>query len=242
MQLAGKVAWVTGAGSGIGEAAALRLAEAGAAVVLTGRRREPLEATAAAIVAKGGAATVAPADVQNAVEVRAVAATLARCDILVNNAGLNVPNRTWEQMTTEGTDTVLGVNLNGAFYTSLAVLPIMRAQKDGLLIHTASWAGRFVSKLAGAAYSVAKHGVVAMSESINREEFGHGIRSCCICPGEVATPILDKRPVPVTAEQRARMLQSEDLANAILYVATQPPHVCINEILLSPTHNRSFSW
>jgi NADP-dependent 3-hydroxy acid dehydrogenase YdfG len=160
----------------------------------------------------------------------------------VNNAGLNVPNRTWEQMTTEGTDTVLGVNLNGAFYTSLAVLPIMRAQKDGLLIHTASWAGRFVSKLAGAAYSVAKHGVVAMSESINREEFGHGIRSCCICPGEVATPILDKRPVPVTAEQRARMLQSEDLANAILYVATQPPHVCINEILLSPTHNRSFSW
>jgi NADP-dependent 3-hydroxy acid dehydrogenase YdfG len=220
----------------------LRLAEAGAAVVLTGRRREPLEATAAAIVAKGGTATVAPADVQNAVEVRAVAATLARCDILVNNAGLNVPNRTWEQMTTEGTDTVLGVNLNGAFYTSLAVLPIMRAQKDGLLIHTASWAGRFVSKLAGAAYSVAKHGVVAMSESINREEFGHGIRSCCICPGEVATPILDKRPVPVTAEQRARMLQSEDLANAILYVATQPPHVCINEILLSPTHNRSFSW
>jgi NADP-dependent 3-hydroxy acid dehydrogenase YdfG len=239
MRLDGKVAWVTGAGSGIGEAAAVALAGAGAAVVLTGRRREPLEAVAAAI---GGAARVAPADVADAAAVGEVAAGLERCDILVNSAGLNTPRRAWADMDPAGADLVLGVNLNGLFYTSMAVLPIMRRQGGGVLVHISSWAGRYVSKLTGAAYSASKHGVVAMSESINREEFANGIRSCCICPGEVATPILEKRPVPVTAQERGRMLQAGDLAAAVLYAASQPPHVCINEILLSPTHNRSFSW
>ena len=79
-----------------------------------------------------------------------------------------------------------------------------------------------------------------MSESINQEECVNGIRSCCIGPGEVATPILDKRPVPVTAEERAQMLQSDDLADTILFVARMPETVCVNEILMSPTANRGY--
>ena len=95
----------------------------------------------------------------------------------------------------------------------------MRPQKDGLLIHTASWAGRFVGIVPGPAYVAAKHGVVAMSYSINMEEFQHGIRSTVLCPNEVATPILDLRPTPVSPEERARMIQPEHMADLIVYVA-----------------------
>ena len=102
-----------------------------------------------------------------------------------------------------------------------------------MLIHTASWAGRFVGPLAGPAYVAAKHGVVAMSHSINHEECVNGIRSSVVCPGEVATPILDQRPVPVSKEDRARMLQPEDMGDLIRYIAMLPAHVCLNEVLVS---------
>ena len=242
--IAGQIAWVTGAGSGIGQAGALALAQAGAKLVLTGRRREPLDETAAMIEAQGGTALVAPADMRRAHEVGAVAHRIAgafgRCDILVNSAGLNVRRRSWREIDPAGFDSVVGADLNGPFYAVAAILPMMRAQKGGLIIHISSWAGRYVSRLTGPAYSAAKHALVALSESINQEECVHGIRSSCICPGEVATPILDKRPVPVSAQDRARMLQSADLAETIMFVARLPASVCINEILISPTWNRGY--
>jgi NADP-dependent 3-hydroxy acid dehydrogenase YdfG len=240
----GEVAWVTGAGSGIGAAAAVALAGAGAKLVLSGRRAEALEETAAAIRTAGGEATIAPADMSRPEDVEQVAATIRErfggCDILVNSAGLNVPKRSWQEIEVAGIDAVIGADLNGPFYTSRAVLPMMRERRAGLIIQISSWAGRYVSKLTGPAYAAAKHGLVALSESINQEECGYGIRSCCICPGEVATPILDKRPVPVTAEDRARMLQAEDMADTILFVARMPATVCVNEILISPTWNRGY--
>jgi NADP-dependent 3-hydroxy acid dehydrogenase YdfG len=101
-------------------------------------------------------------------------------------------------------------------------------------------AGRNVSPLSGPGYTAAKHGVVAMSHTINMEECVNGIRSCVICPGEVATPILDKRPNPVSEEERAKMVQSEDVGDLIRYVACLPPHVVLNEIWITPTHNRSY--
>jgi NADP-dependent 3-hydroxy acid dehydrogenase YdfG len=101
-------------------------------------------------------------------------------------------------------------------------------------------AGRTPSPLSGAAYSAAKHGVVAMSHIINMEECINGIRSCVVCPGEVATPILDKRPVPVSKEERARMAQSEDVGDLIRYVACLPAHVTINEVWITPTWNRGY--
>jgi NADP-dependent 3-hydroxy acid dehydrogenase YdfG len=242
--LAGKVAWVTGAGSGIGQAAAIALAKEGATVVLTGRRKEPLQETATAITKAGGKAEMKPGDLMKAAAVGKIAKDIekkyGRCDILVNNAGLNILERKWNQLTPAGAEMVIDGNLSSAFYCSSAVLPMMRKRKDGVLIHTSSMAGRNPSTLSGAAYSAAKHGVVAMSDTINMEECVNGIRSCVVCPGEVATPILDKRPVPVSKEDRARMAQSEDVGDLIRYVACLPPHVVINEVMINPTWNRGY--
>lgn len=243
-RLDGKIAWVTGAGSGIGEAAALALARAGASIVLTGRRSAPLEEVARHIKSDGGAAAVKPGDLMQPATARRIADAIkqefGRLDILVNNAGLNIAKRSWRQLEESGADEILHGNLSSAFYCVIAALPIMRAQKDGVLIHTASWAGRFISPVSGPAYTAAKHGVVAMSHSINGEECMNGIRSSVVCPAEVATPILDRRPVPVSAEERARMLQPEDLGDLICYIATLPPHVCLNEVVISPTWNRGY--
>jgi NADP-dependent 3-hydroxy acid dehydrogenase YdfG len=242
--LDGKVVWITGAGTGIGEGAALAVARAGATVVLTGRRVDPLRAVAEAVGKAGGKAWVQPADVTKAEAVQKVAAWIraqfARLDVVVNNAGMNIPARTWQRLDAEGADAVIEGNLTSAFYVVQAALPMMRAQKDGLFIHTASWAGRFIGPVSGPAYTAAKTGMVAMSHTINLEECRNGIRSCVICPNEVATPILVNRPVPETPEAMARMLQTEDMGSIIAFVAAQPAHVCINEIVVSPTHNRGY--
>lgn len=244
ISIKGQIAWVTGAGTGIGEAAAKALARDGAVVVLTGRRKEPLETVAAAIRAAGGTAHVQPADLTRVAEAAAVAqwigGTLGRLDILVSNAGLNIPERSWARLKADGVDKVIAGNLSSAFYVTQAALPMMRAQGGGLIIHTASWAGRFVGPVPGAAYIAAKHGVVAMSHSLNLEECGNGIRSTVLCPGEVATPIMTDRPIPETAESLARMVQPEDMGEIIAFVAKQPRHVVINELVVSPTHNRGY--
>lgn len=244
VSLKGKVAWVTGAGSGIGQAAAIALAREGATVVLTGRRREPLQETASVIKKAGGRAEVKPGDLMKASAVARIARDIerkhGRCDVLVNNAGLNILERKWSQLTPAAAEQVIDGNLSSAFYCVSAVLPMMRKRGDGVLIHTSSMAGRNPSILSGAAYSAAKHGVVAMSHTINMEECVNGIRSCVVCPGEVATPILDKRPVPITPAERKRMAQSEDVGDLIRYVACLPPHVCINEVWITPTWNRGY--
>ena len=244
IDIKGKIAWVTGAGTGIGAAGALALGRLKACVVLTGRRREPLDKIAAEITSAGGTAHVKAADLTNPSEVAKVAdwieATFGRLDILVNNAGLNIPDRSWSRLSPEGIDKVIHGNLSSAFYAVQAVLPMMRRQGGGLFIHTASWAGRFVGPVPGPAYIAAKHGMVAMSHSLNLEECGNGIRSTVLCPGEVATPIMTERPIPETAESLARMVQPEDMGELIAFVAQMPPHVVINEVVVSPTHNRGY--
>jgi len=244
ISLTGKVAWITGAGTGIGLAGAKALADAGATVVMSGRRKEVLALEAEKIRIKGGKSEVEALDVSDAKSVKKTAAAIlnrhARVDILVNSAGLNVPNRYWKNQTIEGWKEVIAINLDGSFYTTLAVLPVMRARKDGLVINVSSWAGVFHPKLTGAAYNASKHAVTAMTETINMEECANGIRACAICPAEVATPIMDRRPVPPSAEDRARMLQAEDLGNTIRFIAQMPPHVCINQVIISPTWNRMY--
>jgi NADP-dependent 3-hydroxy acid dehydrogenase YdfG len=116
----------------------------------------------------------------------------------------------------------------------------MRSRKDGLIINVSSWAGRYPSTLTGPAYNATKHAVVALTESINMEEGEKGIRATSILPGEVATPILEKRPVPPTPEVRAKMLQAEDLGKTVAFIASLPARACINEIIVSPTHNRFY--
>ena len=242
--LQGKVAWITGAGSGIGLAGAQALARAGCTVVMSGRRKEVLEAEAAKLAAGGLRAEVETLDVSRADDVQRVAGAIlarhGRVDILVNSAGLNVPQRFWKNQSVSGWDEVIRINLDGSYYCTAAVLPAMRAQKDGLVINISSWSGRYDTYMTGPAYNAAKHAVVAMSAHLNQEECVNGIRSCALCPAEVATPIMEKRPVKPSDEDIARMLQPEDLGNAILWIAQQPPHVCINELLISPTWNRIF--
>jgi NADP-dependent 3-hydroxy acid dehydrogenase YdfG len=242
--LDGKIAWITGAGSGIGEAAALALSDEGATVVLTSRRREPLERLAARIQQQGGEAHVQPADLMNAKSVQTIGEyiqqTFGRLDILVNNAGLNIRDRHWDKLTPEGIDELVNGNLTQALYCVTVALPFMRAQNDGVLIHTSSMAGRFIGGFSGPIYGAAKHGVVAMSHTINMEECLNGIRSTVFLPGEVATPILDKRPNPVGPEERARMVQPEDCGDLIRYIACLPKHVVMSEVMLAPTHNRTY--
>ena len=242
--LKNKVAWITGAGSGIGSATALALAGAGMRLVLSGRRQPELQQVAEQVAQAGGSARVAVLDVADGDAVQAVAdsiaATEGRLDMLVNSAGLNVRERNWKHLSRAGWDQVLRIDLDGTFYCCHAALPLLRRAGDGLIVNVSSWAGRHVSTLTGPAYSAAKFGVNAMTESLNIEECIHGVRATALCPGEVATPILDKRPVPVSAEQRARMVQAQDCGELMLFLARMPGHVCINDVTISPTWNRGY--
>ncbi|MEM7289521.1 MAG: SDR family oxidoreductase, partial [Pseudomonadota bacterium] len=172
--LTGKVAWITGAGTGIGASSAEKLAEAGCKVVLSGRRAEPLQEIADGIAKAGGTVTVEALDVADRDAVMAVGARIIEqmgtVDVLVNNAGINVPKRHWPDVSLDDWDAVINIDLNGAFYCTQAVLPAMRAQGEGLVINVSSWAGVRVSFLTGPAYTAAKHGMNAMTESLNMEE------------------------------------------------------------------------
>jgi NADP-dependent 3-hydroxy acid dehydrogenase YdfG len=243
-QLEGKIVWVTGGGSGIGEAAALVLAREGATMVLTGRREAPLHDVAGRIHDLGGAAHVQPGDLTDPASVRRVGdfikGEIGRLDILLNNAGININDRHWNKLTPENASLMINGNLAAAAQCVTVALPIMRLNRDGLIIHTASVAGRFIGGFPGPLYTAAKHGIVAMSHSINMEECINGIRSCVFLPGEVATAILDKRPNPVSAEEKARMVQPQDCADLIRYVALLPKRLVMNEVMLSPTWNRAY--
>ncbi len=237
--LTGKVAWVTGAGSGIGEAAAISLAAAGMKVMLSGRTADKL-----AHVAKVTGGGILPLDVSDKTAVvktvEKIIAQHGRIDVLVSSAGINVKNRNWKYLTMEDWDQVIRIDLDGAFYCAKAVLPHMIRQEDGLIVNISSWAGKHVGAVTGPAYSAAKFAMNAMNESLNLEAGQFGIRACAMCPGEVATPILDSRPIPPSAEERARMVQPQDCGETIRFLASLPKHVCINELTISPTWNRGY--
>jgi NADP-dependent 3-hydroxy acid dehydrogenase YdfG len=239
-----RVAWVTGGGTGIGEAGAEALAADGWTVVVSGRRKDALDAVVAKIQKSGRQAEAIPLDVSIADDVEKVAGQIVaehgRIDLLVNSAGINVPKRRWADMEIDGWNKLVDINLNGVLYCMRAVLPAMRKQQDGCIINVASWAGRHVSKMPGPAYTTTKHAVLALTHSFNMDECVNGLRACCLSPGEVATPILKLRPVVPSEEEQAKMLQPEDLGRTIAFVASLPPRVCVNEILISPTWNRGF--
>ncbi|HZO00548.1 MAG TPA: SDR family oxidoreductase [Burkholderiales bacterium] len=235
------MAWITGGGSGIGLAGGIELARAGAHVVISGRSAETLKKAEKELKAAGSGEAIA-LDVSDQQEVAKAAQGIlkrhGRVDILVNSAGVNSPKRNFRNVSLESWDQIVAINLSGTFYCCQAVLPGMRERKDGQVINISSWFGRYWNTLGGPGYNATKHAVVALTETLNVEEAPNGIRATCILPGEVATPILEKRPVPPPPEERARMLQAEDLGRTILFVATLPPRACVNEIVISPTWNR----
>lgn len=239
-----RVAWVTGAGTGIGLVGAQALAEGGWHVLLSGRREDVLAQACAQIAARGGSCAALALDVVDASAAEAAAQQIAalhgRIDLLVNAAGINVQRRSWADCSAADWERVLDINLKGTVHTMRAVLPMMRAAGGGAIINVASWAGRFTAAMPGAAYTASKSAVAALTHEFNIEEFRHGLRACCLLPAEVATPILKQRPVPPSDEDMARMLQPQDLGRTIAFVANMPAHVCMNEILISPTWNRMF--
>jgi len=240
-----KVAWITGGSSGIGLAAAETLAKAGYIVVLSARGQAQLEAAAASINANGGRAECEVLDAAVRADVEGACKSIlerhGRIDVLVNSAGFNVPARQWHELTADDFDRVLAGNLSGTFYAINAVLPAMRAQKDGVIVNVASMAAKTVTPYGGVAYTVAKQGVITLTATVNQAEFRHGIRACALTPSEVATPIMQKRVPPPPQEVLDRMLQAEDVARAIRFVVETPPHAAIYEIIMAPTWNRALA-
>jgi len=245
--LAGKVAWISGGGSGIGFAGAVELARAGARVVISGRDAAKLADAVASTVTMGvaaGSITAEPLDVADAEAVRAAArrieAGLGRVDVLVNSAGINFSKRYWCETDSETFAEVVAVNLNGAANCTLAVVAGMRARGEGTIINVASFGGWHFEYMTGPAYTSSKAAMIALTHSFNIEECVNGLRATALCPGEVATPILKKRPVQPSEADKARMLQEADMGRTIRFIAEAPPHVCINEMVISPVWNRTY--
>jgi len=235
-KLQNKIALVTGAGSGIGQAIARSLMQEGARVAITGRTLDKLEQTARNL---GGKVLIHAADVsepeQVTAMVRRIEKELGSVDILVNNAGLNVKERTFRELTVETWQKMIRTNLDGAFYCIHAVFPGMLKKKDGVIININSISGKRAGPLGGVAYAASKFGMSALGISLAAEEKDSGIRICNIYPGEVDTPLLDMRPNPVSVEAKQKILKPEDIAAAVLFVATLPAHVSIPELVIKPT-------
>ena len=231
-------AWITGAGSGIGAAMARQFAREGWRVALTGRKADALASVAEEIISNGGEAQIFPADVLNREAVAATAEAIVewagRLDVLCNNAGLNIPRRTWADIDFDSWDDVIDTNIKGAINVIAAALTPMRAQGGGLMIHTSSWVGRFSSPAGGVPYGASKHALNDLSASLNAQEGPNGIRSTVLCPGEVATPLLARRP-GFDLSRMDDVIQPEDMAETALYVAKMNPKVTIHEIVMAPT-------
>ena len=234
-----KVVWITGAGSGIGRAVARMFAADGATLILIGRRADNLKSVYGEVCAGGGRGEVLALDVCRRQQVDEAAGRLIerhqRVDVLVNNAGLNVRGRKLAVLSGEDWDQVIETNLTGAFNMIHAVLPAMRKQQDGLIVNVSSMAGRRVSGIAGTAYTASKHGMNGLSLSVSAEEGGNGIRCTALMPGVVNTDILEKRAVTYSAEERARMVQPEDIAQAVRFLALLPGRSTVPEMLVVPT-------
>jgi NADP-dependent 3-hydroxy acid dehydrogenase YdfG len=232
---------VTGAGSGIGQGVALALARRGLRVALVGRDRAKLEATARQIehVPDYLAPLILPCDVADHVAVDAMvkeaSAVLGAIDLLVCNAGTNVRDRSLAKLSHEDWDKLIATNLTGAFNLVHAILPGMRARKAGLIIQICSIAGKRASVLGGAGYSASKFGQAALGIALGREEGPNGICSTVIYPGEVNTPILDARPVPVPEDRKLAILQPEDVAAAVLFLVDLHPRANVPELVIKPT-------
>ncbi len=237
MELQGKVALITGAGSGIGAATARRLAGQGATVVLSGRRSEPLEEFARSLP-EGTESLVVPADVGDEAQVRAmVEMTLERfgaIDILVNNAGFAIFKEITE-MSVEEFDAVVRTDLRGVFLCTRFVLPGMYERGGGDVVTIGSIAGKHGFS-GGSAYCAAKFGVMGLMESLFHEARTRNVRIITLTPGSVDTPFFDE--AHLTPPNRDRILQPEDVADAVMLAVTLPQRALIREMDIRPANPR----
>lgn len=236
-RLEGQIAIIVGASSGMGRAAALAFVAEGAKVAVSARRGAELRALVAEITKSGGEAIALAADVSKRPDVDAVVqATVerfGRVDVLVNCAGVNTRNRQLALVDQAGWDRIIGINLTGAFHCIQAVLPRMREQKGGLIIHVSSISALW-GDASGAAYQASKHGIVGLANATMMEERLNGIRVTVIYPGLCDTPILNNRAVPPTPEQRNLMMKPEDIAQACVFAASLPRRTYVSDLVLMP--------
>jgi NADP-dependent 3-hydroxy acid dehydrogenase YdfG len=232
-----RVVIVTGAGAGVGHAVSKNFVDKGANVVLIGRSLSTLEASAQGFPKEQVMMISCDVGDRSSVDgmMSKVLERFGSVDILVNNAGINVRPRSVTDIDPANWDQIVQINLTGVFNTLRAVLPVMRKNKEGLIVNISSIAGIRAGMVSGPAYSASKHGLMALSNVVNEEEVEHNIRSCAICPGEIDTDMLKQRVVQPTAEHRAKILKPEDIAGAVMFVAGLPSRVCIPELVIKPT-------
>jgi len=231
-----KTAVVTGAGSGVGRAVALNLAKDGWRVALLGRSAEKLSETAS--LGSREQFLIESCDIGDSAAVEAmgkrVLAEFGEVEVLVNAAGTNAPKRALEVLALSDYHAMIDANLHGAYYCVQAFLPQMRIRGSGTIVNVISDAAKQASPKAGPAYSMSKAGLVGLTQAINAEERARGIRACALLPGDIDTPLLDKRPAPPDAEARARMMKAEDVAACVRFCIDLPSHVIVEELLVRP--------
>lgn len=233
-----KTAVITGAGTGVGRATAVALAADGWRLALLGRTEKTLAETVRLLGKSAPAPIVCVCDISDPEDVKKMAgqvqAGLGAVEVLVNAAGTNTPQRSLEVLTFEKYRELVETNLTGAYLCVQAFLPGMRARKSGTIVNVVSDAAKQANAKAGPAYVMSKFGLAGLTQSINCEERPNGIRACAIFPGDIDTPLLQKRPVPPPAEARAKMMQPEDIAACVLLAVQLPRRAVVEEILVRP--------
>lgn len=233
-----KSAVVTGAGSGVGRATALKLAQAGWRVALVGRRAEALEETARLDPKLTSQFLVCPTDIGQPESVTRMAqkviAAFGDVEVLINAAGTNAPQRSLEVLSLADYRGMLDTNLDGAYYCVQAFLPGMRTRGSGTIVNVVSDAGKQASPKAGPAYVMSKFGLAGLTQAINAEERGRGVRAIALFPGDIDTPLLNKRPVVPDPAARLKMMQPEDIADCAIFCVNLPPRVIVEEMLIRP--------
>jgi NAD(P)-dependent dehydrogenase (short-subunit alcohol dehydrogenase family) len=233
-----RTAVITGAGSGVGRATAVALARQNWHIALLGRTRSALEETARLTGAAADDVLLHVCDIGKVEQVqemaRAVLAKFGSVEVLINAAGTNAPQRALSVLSLEDYHAMMDTNLNGAYYCVQAFLGHMRERQAGTIVNIVSDAGKQASPKAGPAYVMSKFGMAGLTQAINAEERGNGVRACAIFPGDIDTPLLNKRPLVPDAAARSRMMQPEDIAECVLLAVNLPPRAVVEEILVRP--------
>lgn len=241
MALSEKVVLVTGGGTGIGLGIATSFLNAGYKVIITGRRKEKLEESKSLVIDDSTASRMftMSCDVADRKAVEAMFSTVREqfgfVDILVNCAGTNIVKRKMSEMTPEQWDEVLAINVTGAYNCIYQVLPAMREKHEGIIINVSSIAGKRALSLGGIAYASSKFAMTALGTAVGNEVAPDGVRVTNVYPGEVNTPILEKRPNPVSDEQKSKMVQPDDVGKLVVAIAELPARAHVPEIIIKPT-------
>lgn len=238
-----KIALITGATSGIGQATALKAAEAGYDVIITGRRRDRLEELAKTIRSKGADVLILGFDVRRQTEVQSAIDSLTdkwkNIDVLVNNAGLAVGVSPIQEGVLDDWERMIDTNVKGLLYVTRAVTPLLIARQGGHIVNIASIAGKEVYP-GGNVYCATKHAVDALSRAMRTDMLRHNIKVTNIAPGMVETEFSLVRykgdsEAAANVYKGIQPLTNEDIADTILFAITRPPHVCLNDIVIMPT-------